>query len=224
MLNYENQLNLGNIYSECSALFAEQRPEFLNLMQEYLDIDKYIPYSFKRAFYSDTGRPRGCSLHGYISALILQKIFTIPTDSLLILILNFSSELRHFCGIHKVPDSSKWTRFKQDFCEHLKDLFISLVDITEPICQAINPTLANMISYDTSSVEAYVTENNAKYINSCIKRLKSYFKVMGIDKSDDDIYKQAYKSMPKVASSDSSIRKMYSNRSFLLWQKIWYYY
>lgn len=219
MLNYENQLNLGNIYSECSELFAEQRPEFLNLMAQYLDIDKYISYQFKRAFYADTGRPRGCSLHGYISALILQKIFTIPTDSLLILILNFSSELRHFCGIQKVPDNSKWTRFKQDFCDYLKDMFINLVDVTEPICQAINPTLANMISYDTSSVEAYVSENNAKYINSCIRRLKSFFKAKGIEKSDDDIYKLAYSSMPKTASSDSSIRKMYSNGHFCYGRK-----
>ena len=219
MLNYENQLNLGNIYSECSELFKEQRPEFLNLMEQYLDIDKYISYQFKRAFYADTGRPRGCSLHGYISALILQKIFTIPTDSLLILILNFSSELRHFCGIDKVPDASKWTRFKQDFCNYLKVMFISLVDITEPICQAINPTLANMISYDTSSVEAYVSENNAKYINSCIRRLKSYFKTKGIQKSDDDIYKLAYSSMPKTASSDPSIRKMYSNGHFCYGRK-----
>ena len=219
MLNYENQLNLGNIYSECSELFKEQRPEFLNLMEQYLDIDKYISYQFKRAFYADTGRPRGCSLHGYISALILQKIFTIPTDSLLILILNFSSELRHFCGIDKVPDASKWTRFKQDFCNYLKDMFISLVDITEPICQAINPTLANMISYDTSSVEAYVSENNAKYINSCIRRLKSYFKTKGIQKSDDDIYKLAYSSMPKTASSHPSIRKMYSNGHFCYGRK-----
>ena len=219
MLNYENQLNLGNIYSECSELFAEQKPEFLNLMEQYLDIDKYISYQFKRAFYSDTGRPRSCSLHGFISALILQKIFTIPTDSLLILILNFSSELRHFCGIDKVPDGSKWTRFKQNFCDYLKDMFISLVDVTEPICQAINPTLANMISYDTSSVEAYVSENNAKYINSCIKRLKSYFKAKGVEKSDDDIYKLAYSSMPKTASSDSSIRKMYSNGHFCYGRK-----
>lgn len=39
-------------------------------------------------------------------------------------------------------------------------------------------------------------------------------------KSNDDIYKQAFKSLPKSASSDSSIRKMYANRSLLLWQKI----
>ena len=116
----------------------------------------------------------------------------IYSDSLLILILNFSSELRQFCGIDKFPDASKWTRFKQDFCDYLKDMFIALVD---------------------------VTENNAKYINSCIRRLKSYFKAMGIEKSDDDIYKLAYSSLPKVASRDSSIRKMYSNGHFCYGRK-----
>ena len=88
MLYYENQLNLGNIYSECSEMFKEQRPEFLELLNKYIDINSYIPYSFKKAFYADTGRPRGCSLYGYVSALILQKIFNIPSDTLLILILN----------------------------------------------------------------------------------------------------------------------------------------
>lgn len=112
MLYYENQLNLGNVYQSCYEMFKEQRPEFLDLLDHYLDIDQYIPYSFKKAFYANTGRPRGCSLYGYISALIFQKIFNIPSDVLLILILNFSSELRDFCGITKVPDASKWTRFK----------------------------------------------------------------------------------------------------------------
>lgn len=219
MLNYENQLNLGNIYQECAEIFTGQRPEFLNLMEQYLDIDKYISYEFKRAFYADTGRPRGCSLYGYISALILQKIFNIPTDTLLILILTFSSDLRHFCGIDKVPDSSKWTRFKQDFCEYLNKMFIYLVDVTEPICEAIDPVLSQMISYDTSCIESYVTENNPKYANDSIRRLKTYYKVMGIKKSDDDIYKQAYKSMPISASSDSSIRKMYANGHFCYGRK-----
>ena len=62
MLNYENQLSLGNIYQECVEIFEEQRPEFLKLMEKYLDINKYISYDFKKAFYADTGRPRGCSL------------------------------------------------------------------------------------------------------------------------------------------------------------------
>ncbi len=217
MLIYENQLNLGNIYSNCSEMFKEQRPEFLELLDKYIDINTYIPYSFKKAFYADTGRPRGCSLYGYISALVLQKIFNIPSDTLLILILNLSSEVLSFCGIDIVPDASKWTRFKQDFANYLQEMFIALVDITEPICNKINPVLAKMISYDTSSVESYVSENNPKYLNSTINKLKAYYKFKGIDKSNDDIYKQAYTSLPKSASSDSSIKKMYANRSFLLW-------
>lgn len=224
MLNYENQLNLGNIYSNCQEMFKEQRTEFLELLNKYIDINTYIPFSFKKAFYADTGRPRGCSLYGYISALVLQKIFNIPSDILLILILNLSSEVRSFCGINKVPDPSKWTRFKQDFADYLQEMFIALVDITEPICNKIDPILAKMLSYDTSAVESYVAENNPKYLNSTINKLKAYYKFKGIDKSNDDIYKQAYSSLPKTASSDSSIRKMYANRSLLLWQKIWYPY
>ena len=224
MLYYENQLNLGNIYSNCSEMFKEQRPELLELLDKYIDINTYIPYSFKKAFYSNTGRPRGCSLYGFISALVLQKVFNIPTDTLLILILKLSKEVRSFCGIVSVPDASKWTRFKQDFSKYLEDMFISLVDITEPICNEIDPFLASILSYDTSAIESYVSENNPKQLNSTINKLKAYYHFKGIDKSNDDIYKQAFMSLPKTASSDSSIRKMYANRSLLLWQKIWHHY
>ena len=219
MLYYENQFNLGNIYSECSEMFKEQRPEFLELLNKYIDINSYIPYSFKKAFYADTGRPRGCSLYGYVSALILQKIFNIPSDTLLILILNLSSEVRHFCGIDNVPDNSKWTRFKQNFADYLQEMFIALVDFTEPICQSIDPELATMLSYDTSAIESYVAENNPKYLNSTINKLKAYYNFKGIDKSNDDIYKQAFKTLPKSASSDSSIRKMYANGHFCYGRK-----
>ena len=79
---YENQLNLGNIFEECSTLFEEHNPKLLALLNNYLDINQYISYEFKNAFYSDTGRPREYSLHSFLSALILQKIFNIPTDTL----------------------------------------------------------------------------------------------------------------------------------------------
>ena len=38
-------------------------------------------------------------LSGFLSSLILQKIFSIPTDSLLILFLALCKELRDFCGV-----------------------------------------------------------------------------------------------------------------------------
>lgn len=216
---YENQLNLGNIFEECSTLFEEHNPKLLALLNNYLDINQYISYEFKNAFYSDTGRPREYSLHSFLSALILQKIFNIPTDTLLIIILNLSLEMRDFCGFIKVPDASKFTRFKQKFYPFLEKLFSELVEITEPICQQINSELANAISLDTSAVEVFVEENNPKYINNSIKRLKSYYKFKNETKSNEDIYKQAYSSMPKSASSDSTIKKMYANGHFCYGRK-----
>jgi len=39
-------------------------------------------------------------------ALLLQRIFSIPTDTLLIVFLKYSQELRDFCGFDAVPDGS----------------------------------------------------------------------------------------------------------------------
>ena len=39
-----------------------------------------------------------------LKALLIQRIFSIPTDTLLIVFLKFSQELRDFCGFDVVPD------------------------------------------------------------------------------------------------------------------------
>lgn len=45
-----------------------------------------------------------------------------------------------------------------------------------------------MLSFDTSSIKLYVTENNPKTLNALIKKLKAFYK----DKPDVDPYKMAY--------------------------------
>ncbi len=122
-------------------------------------------------------------------AFILQRVFSIPTDSLLIIFLNYSKELRDFCGFTKVPDASKLTRFRQDFLPDLQSMFHKLVDLTEPICQ---------------SIEVFVTENNPKYANKVVKQLKAYKKGAGLDDSYKP-YKAAYGSMPSHASCNKEI-------------------
>ena len=79
----------------------------------------------------------------------------------------------------KVPDASKITRFKQYFLDDLKTVFNRLVDLIEPICQAIDSTKTDMTIFDFSSIEAFVTENNPKYANRIIKQLKTYPKSIG---------------------------------------------
>lgn len=189
------QLSLSDIYSHCSNCFENNKYEFLRLLEENINLEKLIPMTFRNHFYLRFGRPRDYSLDAFIWALLLQKIFTIPTDSLLLIFLHYSKELRDFCGFTKVPDASKLTRFKQDFLWDLQDFFDRLVDITEPICQKIDPRLACMTIFDTSGIEAFVTENNPKYANSIIRKLKAYKKAMKLDDSFDP-YKAAYGSMP----------------------------
>ena len=70
-------------------------------------------------------------------------------------------------------------------------MFDHMVDITEPICQKLDPHLATMTIFDTSGIEARVTENNQKYANRIIKQLKAFAKANNLDKSYDP-YKAAY--------------------------------
>jgi hypothetical protein len=92
-------------------------------------------------------------------------------------------------------------------------MFDNLVDITEPICQQIDPKLAAMTLFDTSGIEAYVRENNPKYANRIIKQLKAYKKAAGLDDSYDP-YKAAYGSMPAHANANAAIQQMFINGHF----------
>lgn len=148
-----------------------------------------------------------------LKALLLQRIFSIPTDSLLIIFLKYSQELRDFCGFDVVPDASKFTRSKQDFLSDLQTMFDRMVDLTEPICQKLDPHLASMTIFDTSGIEAWGTENNPKYANRIIKQLKAFAKAHNFDENFDP-YKAAYGSMPTHAAANPSIQQMYINGHF----------
>ena len=212
MITYK-QLSVADIFQDCQDKFENDKPAFLSLLEEHIDIDEFIPITFRNHFYSSTGRTRKYPLHALLWALIIQRIFSIPTDQLLLTFLHYSKPLREFCGFTKVPDASKITRFKQDFLEDLQAVFSRLVDITQPICQAINSAKADMTIFDSSGIEAFVTENNPKYANRIIKQLKRYAKAMNFQKNYDP-YKAAYSSMPSHASANTEIKQLYINGHF----------
>ena len=207
------QLSLADIYEDCRNKFDEDKPAFLSLLESHIDLDVIVPVSFKHNFYASTGRTRKYPLHAMLWALIIQKIFSIPTDRLLLTFLCYSKALRDFCGFTKVPDASKITRFKQDFLLDLQSVFDRLVDVTEPICQAIDSSKADMAIFDSSGIEAFVTENNPKYADRIIRQLKAYAKVMNKDKSYDP-YKAAYGLMPSCAGANPDIKQLYINGHF----------
>ena len=149
MITYK-QLSLADTFENCQEIFNSDKPAFLSLLENHIDLDSIIPISFRNHFYASTGRSRKYPLKAMLWALIVQRIFSIPTDSLLLIFLNYSKDLRDFCGFSKVPDASKITRFKQDFLSDLQSVFDNLVDYTEPICQAIDSSKADMTFFDTS--------------------------------------------------------------------------
>ena len=212
MIPYK-QLSLKDIFSDCQNKFDNDKSEFLSMLDETINLDEIVPASFVSHFHAATGRPRRHLLYPMMKALLLQLIFSIPTTSLLIVFLKYSQELRDFCGFDVVPDASKFTRFKQEFLSDLQSMFDHLVDLTEPICHCIDTQKASMLLFDTSGIEAWVTENNPKYANRIIKQLKAFKKAKGMDDSFDP-YKAAYGSMPSHAAANPAIQQMYINGHF----------
>jgi len=211
MIAYK-QLSLADIFVDCQEKFESDKPAFLKLLEDHIDLDEFISVSFRYHYYASTGRPRKYPLQAMLWALIIQRIFSIPTDSLLLVFLRYSKDLREFCGFQKVPDASKITRFKQEFLPDLQLFFDRLVDLTEPICQEIDVDLASMSIFDTTGLEAFVTENNPKYANRLIKQLKAWAKSKNLDSYDP--YKAAYGSMPSHAAADPEIKQQYLNGHF----------
>lgn len=207
------QLSLADFFHDSQDKFEHDKPAFLSLLEQHINMDELIPVSFRNHFYASTGRSRKYPLHALLWALIIQRIFSIPTDSLLLVFLHYSKALRTFCGFTKVPDASKITRFKQNFLPDLQGVFDRLVDLTEPICQAIDSSKADMTIFDSSGIEAFVTENNPKYANRIVKQLKAYAKTMNFDASYDP-YKAAYASMPSHASANHNIKQLFINGHF----------
>lgn len=143
--------------------------------------------------------------------MIIQRLFSIPTDSLLLIFLHYSRHLKEFCVFTKVPDASKITRVKQDFLEDLQSVFDNLVDVTEPICQDIDKNLSSMLLFDTSGIETYVTENTPKCANRIIKQFKAYAESHNFDNSYAP-YRAAYASIR--LSANHEVKHQYVNGHF----------
>ena len=114
------QLTLAEVFEDCQNKFDHDKYQFLSLLDESINLDEIVPVSFVIHFHASTGRPRKHQLYPMLKAFLIQRIFSIPTDMLLIVFLKYSQELLDFCGFDIVPDASKFTRFKQDFLMDLQ--------------------------------------------------------------------------------------------------------
>ena len=209
------QMSLLDTYKSVEEQLKNNKPELFQLLDEHLDWEEIIPARFYNAFYRRLGRKRGYRLESFLRALFLQRIFHYVEDSQLLNTLRFSYEMRDYCGFEKVPDASKITRFKQDFCEYIRHVFERLVDMTEPICAEMDKALADMLVFDTTGIESYVAENNPKFAQAKARQAVAYSKINPT--FNPDIGRTAF--MPEYAASNPAAKQQYINGHFCYAQK-----
>ena len=209
------QMSLLDAYQSVEERLENDKPELFKLLEEHLDWDEIIPDTFYNAFYQQLGRNREYELKSFMRALFLQRVFHYVEDSQLLNTLRFSYEMRDYCGFDKVPDASKLTRFKQDFCKHIRTVFERLVDLTEPICREMDKALADMLVFDTIGIESYVAENNPKYLGKLAAQSKSITKI----DPTFDASRGAVALLPKAAVSNPAVKNQYINGHFCYAQK-----
>ena len=210
------QLNFCDISKDFDKFYNQNQNDLLSLLDKFIDISEFIPFSFYQKYYANFGSKRDFSLESMINAFIVKNILSISSIDLLITILSISSELRQFCGFLKVPHKSQFSRFKSTFLDNLNDLFNVLVNFTEDISKEISPFLSSILITDTTGIESYVTENNLKFYQSQLKKSKSYSKLFAKSNPNSvfDVEKYAQGQMPKFASSNKDAKLTYLNGHF----------
>ena len=203
-------MSLEDIYNDVSKSMENQKPALIELLETHIDFETIIPANFYNAFYQRHGRSHIYHLESFVRSLVLQKLLGISTDALLLSILKLSAELREFCGFIKVPDASQLTHFRANYCEHLKNMFEALVDLTDRICRKINAKKADYLVYDTTGIELPVAENNPKFFNTKLKEAKKLAK----GNPDYDPYRGVYSLLPDASSTNPDAHQQYINGHF----------
>jgi hypothetical protein len=204
------QMSLLDTYNDVCYTREEKRSEFLALLKEHIKLRELLPAEFYWAFHRHFGRPREYALESFMWFFILQKTIGIEKDSTLLAVLRMSKELREFCGFDDVPGSSKITRFKQDFVRYIEIVFKNLVEVTEPICRELNAKKADYLIYDSTGIEAYVAENNPKFLNTKLNQAKK------LSKKNPGLnpHLLAYSLMPETATANPLVNQHYINGHF----------
>jgi len=121
------QLSFANIYSNIDEYFQQDKPKLIELFEQYIDLSSLIPQRFFYHYHASTGHPRKYKLVSMLTALIIKMILSITDTSLLINILNLSSELKNLCGFTTVPNASQFSRLKTTLKMILSNFSITLL-------------------------------------------------------------------------------------------------
>lgn len=70
----QKQLSLADIFEDCKNIYDSDKPQFLTLLENHIDLDEIIPVSFYHHYYASTGRNRKYPL----TAMLLGFDYSTP--------------------------------------------------------------------------------------------------------------------------------------------------
>ena len=71
------QLNLCDISNDFDKFYNQNQDDFLSLLNQFINISDFIPFSFYRKYYSHFGTKRDFSLESMLNAFIIKNILSL---------------------------------------------------------------------------------------------------------------------------------------------------
>ena len=66
----QKQLSLADIFEDCKDIFESDKPQFITLLKNHINLDEIISVSFYNHYYAATGRNRKYPLTAMLYILI----------------------------------------------------------------------------------------------------------------------------------------------------------
>jgi hypothetical protein len=89
-------------------------------------------------------------------------------------------------------------------------VFENFVDVTEPICRELDPKKSGYLLFDPTGIEAYVKENNPKFINAKLKQAKK----AAAKNPEINPHSLAYSMLPDTAEANPFVKQQHINGHF----------
>lgn len=223
MLNF-NQLSFFDVNSEFRQFILENNHSFFDLFHNVINFSDLIPQKFYDDYYKKFGTKRKYSLESMLLIFIYKNYLSVSKISTVLNMLSDSNDLLFSLGLTSVPSKATVSKFKNHFVDDLHLLLDSLVEEINPSLQNLFPELHQYLVCDTTGVEAYVTENNPKFLQSKLRKANKYKKHLENNDTESaetfDVNEYAYSLMPKKASANKDIKLSYLNGHFGYFQKV----
>lgn len=84
MVKLFNQISLSDTFEECKDIYQNDKPKFLELLTEHLDLSSLIPQEFYWAYHKHLSNTSRSTIASWVSSTTILSSFGTTTRSLVL--------------------------------------------------------------------------------------------------------------------------------------------